>query len=82
MSIDRQARIANGVLILGAAACAVWGDRWVGLALVACMGVSLIFSGAANFCGFARLLPALPWNWVLKQTQPHSPSPSPTERKP
>ena len=52
MNYERQARIANGLLVLVSGLLALFVDvrfAWITL----WMGVSLIFSGASGFCGFA-----------------------------
>jgi hypothetical protein len=52
MSVERKARIANGLLVLVSSLLACFVDErfaWVTLF----MGASLIFSGASDFCGFA-----------------------------
>ena len=61
MSLDRQARIANGLLVLVGSVLAGFADpNW--LIWPAFMGASLIFSGITDFCGFAVILARLPWN--------------------
>ena len=52
MTIERKARIANGLLVLVSSLLALFVDlRFAWITLF--MGASLIFSGAADFCGFA-----------------------------
>lgn len=52
MNVERKARIANGALVLASSVLAMTVDqRFVWITLL--MGVSLIFSGAVDFCGFA-----------------------------
>ena len=52
MTVERKARIANGLLVLisGLLACVV-DARFAWFAVF--MGASLILSGAVDFCGFA-----------------------------
>ncbi|MGI9474564.1 MAG: YgaP-like transmembrane domain [Rubripirellula sp.] len=52
MSVDRKARIANGFLVLASSLLALTVDLRFGW-LAVFMGISLIFSGATDFCGFA-----------------------------
>jgi hypothetical protein len=52
MTNNRKALIANGLLILTGACLAIL-DLGPGLFITLGMGASLIYSGAANFCGFA-----------------------------
>ncbi len=60
MSIERQARISNGMIIVVASALTIWDDRFVWLILF--MGASLIFSGISDFCGFAVIFKRLSAN--------------------
>lgn len=54
MSIERKARIANGLLVLLSAVLAMTVDpRFLWATLF--MGASLIFSGATDYCGFAEI---------------------------
>jgi hypothetical protein len=58
MSVERKARIANGLLVLVSSLLACFVDQrfaWVTLF----MGASLIFSGAADYCGFAVIFQRL-----------------------
>ena len=52
MPAERKARIANGMLILISSLLAITVDIRFGWAAVF-MGASLVFSGVADFCGFA-----------------------------
>ena len=55
MSIERKARILNGLIIVVACLLTVLiDDRFIWLVLL--MGASLIFSGIADYCGFAAIL--------------------------
>src|SRR6476469_2406768 len=61
ISLERQVRIAIGIVVLASAALAAFVQPyWIGLA--AFMGGGLIFSGITDFCGLALLLARLPWN--------------------
>ncbi len=60
MSLDRQVRIAAGMLVL----IGVVASQWVPLLvwLAGFIGAGLIFSGATNTCGMATILARMPWN--------------------
>lgn len=54
MSIDRKARIANGLIVLVSSLLALAVDprfTWI----VLFMGASLVFSGTADYCGFEKI---------------------------
>ncbi len=57
MSNQRIARILNGLLVLVFALLAFFDLRFQWLVLF--MGCSLIFSGVADYCGFAVILEKL-----------------------
>ena len=58
MSVDRKARIANGLLVLVSSLLACFVDvRFAWITLF--MGASLIFSGTTDFCGFAVIFQRL-----------------------
>lgn len=57
VSNDRIARILNGLLVVTFSLLAIWDFRVIWLVLF--MGCSLIFSGAANYCGFAKIAAAI-----------------------
>ena len=55
MSIERKARILNGMIVVIACLLTVTIDeRFIWLVLF--MGASLVFSGVADYCGFAVIL--------------------------
>src|SRR6478736_8426629 len=61
ISLERQVRIAIGIIVLASAVLAAFvHPYWIGLA--AFMGGGLIFSGLTDFCGLALLISRLPWN--------------------
>jgi len=63
ISLERQVRIAIGLVVLASAALAAFvHPYWIGLA--AFMGTGLIFSGITDFCGLALILSRMPWNQV------------------
>lgn len=61
MALDRQVRIAIGVLVLTGFTIGHWIHA-SGFWLCAFMGAGLIFSGVTDFCGLALLLAKAPWN--------------------
>jgi rhodanese-related sulfurtransferase len=71
ISLERQVRIAIGLIVLTGSALTWFHDpRWIGLP--AFMGAGLIFSGIADFCGLALILGRMPWNQVaapIRETQ-------------
>ncbi len=61
MALDRQVRIAIGVLVLIGFSVGHWVNA-NGFWLCAFMGAGLIFAGVTDFCGLALLLAKAPWN--------------------
>lgn len=61
MALDRQVRIAIGVLVLLGFVIGYWVNA-AGFWLCAFMGAGLIFSGVTDFCGLALILAKAPWN--------------------
>lgn len=61
MSLDRQVRIAIGVIVLIGFAIGHWINS-NGYWLCAFMGAGLIFAGVTDFCGLALILAKVPWN--------------------
>ena len=65
ISLERQVRIAAGLLVLiGSALGAFVSPYWIGLA--AFVGAGLTFSGITDTCGMGMLLARMPWNQVPK----------------
>jgi rhodanese-related sulfurtransferase len=61
ISLERQVRIAAGLLIvLGAALGYFWNVNFVGLS--AFVGAGLVYAGVTDRCGMALLLARMPWN--------------------
>lgn len=61
ISMERQVRIAAGLLVLaGSAAALAWSPLFALLPLF--VGCGLIFAGVSNTCAMAALLAKLPWN--------------------
>ncbi|MBX3440032.1 MAG: DUF2892 domain-containing protein [Planctomycetaceae bacterium] len=84
ISLERQVRIAAGLLVLiGSALGALVSPYWIGLA--AFIGAGLVFAGITDTCGMGMLLAWMPWNQV-QATPPagmsHSPTCPPNQTKP
>jgi rhodanese-related sulfurtransferase len=63
ISLERQVRIAAGLLVLiGAVLGYFVHPWWIGLS--AFVGAGLIFAGVTDTCGMAFLLGRMPWNQV------------------
>lgn len=60
MSLERQVRIAAGMLIFASTMLAHLNFYFIYLAMFA--GAGLIFAGVTNTCGMAIMLSAMPWN--------------------
>lgn len=60
MPLERQATLANGLLILvSVAIAAIPETRVLGLCCTGIMGFSQIFSGTTGYCGWVRILPKI-----------------------
>lgn len=63
ISLERQVRIASGLLVLTGAALGFFVDqRWI--ALSAFVGAGLLFAGVTDTCGMGMILARMPWNQV------------------
>lgn len=63
MSLERQVRIAAGMLVLiGSVLGAFIHPYWLGLS--AFVGAGLVFAGVTDTCGMAMFLARMPWNQV------------------
>lgn len=63
ISLERQVRIAAGLLVLAGAALGFFVDqRWIGLS--AFVGAGLVFAGVTDTCGMGMILARMPWNQV------------------
>jgi rhodanese-related sulfurtransferase len=63
ISLERQVRIAAGMLILVSAVLGLLvHPYWIGLS--AFVGAGLIFAGVTDTCGMAMCLARMPWNQV------------------
>ncbi len=61
ISLERQVRIAAGVLVLTGAVLGFIVDPYWHI-LSAAIGGGLVFAGVTNWCGMALLLARAPWN--------------------
>jgi len=62
ISLERQVRIAAGLLVVAGAALSILHPWWI--ALSAFVGAGLVFAGITDSCGMAMLLAKMPWNQV------------------
>lgn len=69
VSLERQVRIAAGLLVLLGAILGWFVDP-VWIALSAFVGAGLVFAGVTDTCGMGMLIARMPWNRV----KPASPS--------
>lgn len=75
ISLERQVRIAAGLLVLLGTVLGYFVDpNWLGLS--AFVGAGLVFAGVTDTCGMAMLLGRMPWN----QVGPTTSSPACTRR--
>lgn len=68
MSLERQVRIAAGLLILAGVGLSWLHPWWIGLS--AFVGAGLVFAGVTDTCGMAMLLTWMPWNRVPPESDP------------
>ena len=65
VSLDRQVRIAAGLLVLlGAALGILVSSHFIGLS--AFVGAGLMFAGITDTCGMGLMLAKMPWNQVKR----------------
>lgn len=65
VSLERQVRIAAGLLVLiGSVLGAYVSPYWIGLS--AFVGAGLTFAGITDTCGMGMILARMPWNLVPK----------------
>lgn len=63
MSLERQVRIAAGLMVVTGAALGYFvHPAWIGLA--AFVGAGLTFAGITDTCGMGMILAKMPWNQV------------------
>ena len=73
ISLERQVRIAAGLLVLvGSALGAFVSPYWIGLS--AFVGAGLTFAGITDTCGMGMILARMPWNQVPKAPTVGTPS--------
>jgi len=77
MSLERQVRIAAGLLVLVGAALGAMGNPY-GIGLAAFVGAGLMFAGITDTCGMGLLLARMPWNQVPKAPSSETNSSGPT----
>ena len=71
MSLERQVRIAAGLLVLIGAVLGAFVSRyWLGLP--AFVGAGLVFAGVTDTCGMGMILARMPWNQVPQTCAPKS----------
>jgi rhodanese-related sulfurtransferase len=61
ISLERQVRIAAGLLVLTGVLLGYFVNPWF-IGLSAFVGAGLVFAGVTDFCGMGLLLAKLPWN--------------------
>jgi rhodanese-related sulfurtransferase len=69
ISLERQVRIAAGLLVLLGALLG-WLVHPVFVGLAAFVGAGLVFAGITDTCGMGLLLARMPWNQVKDTTSP------------
>ena len=73
ISLERQVRIAAGLLVLIGSGLGVFvSPYWIGLS--AFVGAGLAFAGITDTCGMGMLLARMPWNQAPKSSMVESPS--------
>ncbi|MFM8577382.1 MAG: rhodanese-like domain-containing protein [Planctomycetaceae bacterium] len=74
MSLERQVRIAAGMLVVVGAVLAAFGPdanwRAIGAGLAGFVGAGLVFAGVTDTCGMAMLIARMPWNQTGCCTNP------------
>ena len=70
MSLERQVRIAAGLMVVTSAVLGYFvHPAWIGLA--AFVGAGLTFAGITDTCGMGMMLARMPWNRMADvSTQP------------
>lgn len=63
ISLERQVRIAAGLLVLAGSLLGMFVNLWF-MGLPAFVGAGLIFAGITDTCGMAMILAPMPWNQV------------------
>lgn len=73
MSLERQVRIAAGLLVLIGSLLGLFVNIYFVL-LAAFVGAGLVFAGVTDTCGMAMLLARMPWNRVSSTDKSQSSS--------
>lgn len=68
ISLERQVRIAAGVLVLVGVGLSFVNHWFIGLS--AFVGAGLVFAGVTDTCGMGMILARMPWNQVPKASPP------------
>ena len=63
MSLERQVRIAAGLLVLFGSALGFFIHPYL-IGIAAFVGAGLVFAGVTDTCGMAMILARMPWNQV------------------
>ena len=69
ISLERQVRIAAGLLVLVGAMLGWWVHP-VFVGLSALIGAGLVFAGVTDTCGMGMLLARMPWNQIKDTASP------------
>jgi rhodanese-related sulfurtransferase len=69
ISLERQVRIAAGLLVLIGASLG-WLVHPAFIGLSAFIGAGLVFAGVTDTCGMGMMLARMPWNQVKETTSP------------
>ncbi len=67
ISLERQVRIAAGLLVLTGSVLGYFVNPWW-IGLSAFVGAGLTFAGITDTCGMGMMLARMPWNQVPKST--------------
>lgn len=78
MSLERQVRIATGLLVLAGTALGAFVHPGL-LAIPAFVGTGLVVAGVTDWCGMGLLLARMPWNKVPIAAGGSCPDPAPAE---
>jgi len=71
LGLEQQVRLIVGGMALTGSGIVLAGQP-MGLALVAMMGVGMVYAGITNTCGMAMVLAKMPWNQVGSACQPQT----------
>ena len=70
ISLERQVRIAAGLLVLIGALLG-WFVQLAFISLSAFVGAGLVFAGVTDTCGMGMMLARMPWNQVKETASPN-----------